>query len=99
MGGQSLALQGTAITLDRGGCKLGRSGGTYRITGGTRWRDVLASLEPLRLSPKVMQSDHDFGVAASVSVNAHRWPAPHGPCGSTVRAVDLVLADGTLVRS
>ncbi len=97
MGGQSLAPHGTAITLDQGICEVDRAGRTYRIMGGTRWRDVLTSLDPVGLSPKVMQSNHDFGVAASFSVNAHGWPAPQGPCGSTVRAIDLMLADGTVV--
>ena len=32
-----------------------------------------------------MQSNHDFGVAATFSVNAHGWPVPYGPFGSTVR--------------
>ena len=44
-----------------------------------------------------MQSNHDFGVAATFSVNAHGWPVPYGPFGSTVRSLRLMLADGTVV--
>lgn len=51
------------------------------------------------LSPKVMQSNHDFGVAATFSVNVHGWATAHGPMGSTVRSVDMLLADGSLVTA
>jgi FAD/FMN-containing dehydrogenase len=44
-----------------------------------------------------MQSNHDFSVAGTLSVNAHGWPVPFGPFGSTVRALRLMLADGTIV--
>jgi FAD/FMN-containing dehydrogenase len=44
-----------------------------------------------------MQSNHDFGVAATFSVNAHGWPVPYGPFGSTVRSCRLMLASGDLV--
>uniref|UniRef100_UPI00286A5815 FAD-binding oxidoreductase n=1 Tax=Tabrizicola sp. TaxID=2005166 RepID=UPI00286A5815 len=55
--------------------------------------------DPLGLSPKVMQSNSDFGVASTFSVNAHGWPCPFGPMGSTVRSVGMVLADGTALRA
>jgi FAD/FMN-containing dehydrogenase len=44
-----------------------------------------------------MQSNHDFGVAATLAVNAHGWPAPYGPFGATVRSFDLMLAGGDVV--
>jgi FAD/FMN-containing dehydrogenase len=44
-----------------------------------------------------MQSNNDFGVASTFCVNAHGWPVPHGPFGSTVRALRMLLADGSLV--
>ncbi|MDM7932516.1 hypothetical protein [Tabrizicola sp.] len=37
---------------------------------GTRWHQVIAALDPLGLSPKVMQSNADFGVASTFSVRA-----------------------------
>jgi FAD/FMN-containing dehydrogenase len=46
-----------------------------------------------------MQSNHDFGVAATYSVNAHGWPTAFGPMGSTVRRVEMVLPDGSLVEA
>src|SRR5205807_7626796 len=36
-------------------------------------------------------------VAGTLSVNAHGWPVPFGPFGTTVRSFRLMLADGTIV--
>ena len=45
-----------------------------------------------------MQSNNDFGLAATFCVNAHGWPVPHGPMGATVKTIFMVRADGELVR-
>ncbi len=99
MGGQSLARQGTAFTFDAPRCEIDRGTGLYRVGSGTRWHHVIAALDPLGFSPKVMQAYNDFGVASTFSVNGHGWPVPYGPFGSTVRAISLMLADGTIVRA
>lgn len=101
-GGQALARHGVAMTFDVRPAtdtwlEMNRGAMTYRAAGGARWRQVIAALDPLVLSPAVMQSNHDFGVAATLSVNAHGWPAPYGPFGTTVRAIRLMLASGDLV--
>src|SRR5204862_414052 len=49
-------------------------------------------------SPAVMQSNNDFGVASTFSVNAHGWPVPFSACGSTVRSIRMLTADGTLLN-
>ena len=98
MGGQSLARHGTAFTFNTPVCEPDRAAGIYRVGAGTRWRDVIAALDPLGFSPKVMQSNNDFGVASTFSVNAHGWPVPYGPFGSTVRALRLMLEDGSVVQ-
>jgi len=59
---------------------------------------VIAKLDAAGFSPAVMQSNNDFGVASTFSVNAHGWPVPFSGCGSTVRAITLVLPDGTVVN-
>lgn len=97
MGGQSLARNGTAITFALPSCRPDPAAGTYRVQAGTRWREVIAALDPIGFSPAVMQSNNDFGVAATFSVNAHGWPAPYGPFGATVRSLRLMLADGTIL--
>jgi FAD/FMN-containing dehydrogenase len=97
MGGQSLAREGTALTFDMPVCIPDRASNTYRAQAGTRWRDVIKTLDPLGFSPVVMQSNNDFGVASAFSVNAHGWPVAHGPFGSTVRSLRMMLADGSVV--
>lgn len=97
MGGQSLPRNGAAMTFEIDRCEVDRSTRTARVHAGTRWFQVIAHLDKIGFSPAVMQSNSDFGVAATFSVNAHGWPAPYGPFGSTVRSLRLMLADGTIV--
>lgn len=97
MGGQSIPRDGTALTWDSGRIEIDSAAQTYRAPGGARWSQVIGALDPFGLSPKVMQSNHDFGLAATFSVNAHGWPVPHGPMGATVRSFDMMLADGEIV--
>ena len=97
MGAQAIPRDGQAITFDSGWLQPGT--GSYRVHAGARWRQVIAALDPLGLSPKVMQSNHDFGVAATFSVNAHGWATAHGPMGSTVLSVKMLLADGSLITA
>lgn len=98
MGGQSLVRDGVAVTLDGGRPEADTKAMTYRVGAGTRWREVVRALDPIGFSPSVMQSNSDFGVGATFSVNAHGWAVPHGPCGTTVRSIRLLLADGTLME-
>ena len=97
MGGQSLPRDGLAITVNSARCEADRSTKTFRADAGTRWHHVIAALDRVDFSPAVMQSNHDFGVAATFCVNAHGWPVPYGPFGATVRSLRLMLADGTVV--
>jgi FAD/FMN-containing dehydrogenase len=97
MGGQSLPRDGLAVTVDSARCEPDTAAKTYRADAGTRWHHVIAALDRIGFSPAVMQSNHDFGVAATFCVNAHGWPVPYGPFGSTVRSLRLMLADGTVV--
>ncbi len=99
MGGQAIPQGGHAVTFDAPMVEIDSAARTYRVQAGTRWHQVIAALEPAGLSPKVMQSNADFGVASTFSVNAHGWPTAFGPMGSTVREVDMLLADGTQITA
>lgn len=99
MGAQAIPRNGTAITVNNARIETDTAARTYRVNGGARWSDVIAALDPLGFGPAVMQSNHDFGVAATFSVNAHGWPVPYGPMGETVRSLRMVLADGELVTA
>ena len=72
---------------------------TVRVQAGMRWRALQALLQPVGLAVKTMQSYANFTVGGSVSVNAHGRYVGHGPVGNTVRALQLVLADGSVVEA
>jgi FAD/FMN-containing dehydrogenase len=98
MGGQSIPRDGIAATLSEPALNADRPRKFYSATAGMRWRDILRHLETTDLSVKVMQSNSDFSVGGTLSVNAHGWPCPFGPFVSTVRSFRLLLADGTLLN-
>jgi FAD/FMN-containing dehydrogenase len=97
MGGQALPRDGTAISFAINRVEPDRKAKTFQVHAGTRWFEVLRALDPIGFSPAVMQSNADFGIAATFSVNAHGWPVPYGPFGHTVRRIEMMLADGTIV--
>jgi len=97
MGGQAIPRHGTALTFDNADIEIDSKAETYLAHGGARWWQIISALDPMGFSPKVMQSNHDFGLAATFSVNAHGWPVPYGPMGSTVRSLRMVLPSGDLV--
>jgi FAD/FMN-containing dehydrogenase len=97
MGGQSLPVGGTAITLDQDWLEPDTAASTYLVAAGARWRTVISQLDNRGFSPVVMQSNNDFGVGSTFCVNAHGWPVPFGPFGSTVRSFRMILGDGELV--
>ncbi|MGV2099188.1 FAD-binding protein [Rhizobium sp. 21-4511-3d] len=97
MGGHSLPLNGTALTLDQDWLEADTSARTYRVAAGARWSTIIRKLDAIGFSPAVMQSNNDFGVASTFSVNAHGWPVPFSACGSTVRSMKMMTADGNLL--
>ncbi len=97
MGGQSLAKNGVVATLDQDWLEPDTANKIYRVAAGTRWSVVITKLDRIGFSPAVMQSNNNFGVASTFSVNAHGWPVPFSGCGSTVRRITMLLADGTAV--
>ena len=98
MGGHAIPRDGNAVTFNSGFMELDSAAETYRVHAGARWSQVIAGLDPLGFGPKVMQSNNDFGVAATFCVNAHGWPVPHGPMGTTVKSLHMVRPDGEVVR-
>lgn len=72
---------------------------TVRVEAGMRWRDLQDHLDPVGLAVKTMQSYANFTVGGSVSVNAHGRYVGHGPLGNTVRSLQLVLADGSILEA
>ncbi|MEZ5877945.1 MAG: FAD-binding oxidoreductase [Tepidamorphaceae bacterium] len=97
MGAQSLARDATALTLDQTWIEPDTAAGTYRVAAGARWGEIIRRLDEAGFSPKVMQSNNDFGIASTFAVNAHGWPVPHSAFGSTVRSLRLMRHDGEVI--
>jgi FAD/FMN-containing dehydrogenase len=97
MGGQSLVTDGIAAALTTEPCVPDVGAARYRVRAGAHWSDVIRVLDPLGYSVAVMQSNNDFSVGGTLSVNAHGWPVPFGPAGTTVRSLRLMLASGEVV--
>ncbi len=99
MGAQAIPKDGHAVTFDNGFVEPDTANARFRAHAGARWSQVIAALDPLGWSPAVMQSNNDFGLAATYSVNAHGWPVPYGPMGATVQSVRMILPSGDLVTA
>lgn len=98
MGGQSLQRDGWALdALPLNGMVLDVDARTMRVGGGALWRDVVPALNAAGFSPAVMQSNNDFSIGGTLSVNAHGWHANSPPAASTVRRLRLLTADGSVV--
>jgi FAD/FMN-containing dehydrogenase len=97
MGGQSLPRNGIAASFAAAVIEPDREKRIYRVSAGARWRDVIRVLDPIGFSPAVTQSNHDFSIGGTLSVNAHGWPVPFGPFGSTLRRFRIMLADGSVM--
>ncbi|QJI32789.1 FAD-binding oxidoreductase [Pseudomonas sp. ADAK18] len=70
-----------------------------RVQAGIRWRDLQSVIDPHDLSVKVMQSYANFTVGGALSVNAHGRYVGAGPVSNSVRALRLLLADGSEVEA
>ena len=71
---------------------------TVRVQAGITWRDLQEALDPHDLSVKIMQSFSNFTVGGSVSVNCHGRYVGRGPVVNSVRALQLVTADGRVLE-
>ena len=96
MGGHTLLDRSVHIDMDGFSSMQMEGERILRVQSGARWRDVVAFLHERGLSVSVMQTNHDFSVGGSISVNAHGWQHGKGPIASTVQAFDIMLADGQI---
>ena len=69
-----------------------------RVQAGISWRDLQEAIDPHGLSVKIMQSYSNFTVGGSVSVNCHGRYVGKGALVNSVRAVQLVAADGQVLE-
>ena len=71
---------------------------TVRVQAGISWRDLQDALDPHDLSVSIMQSFSNFTVGGSVSVNCHGRYVGRGPIVNSVRSLQLVGADGSVLE-
>ena len=101
MGGQTASTE--SIHIDMRGLNqiIDFSEEERRVTvqAGIRWCDIQRFIDPHDLSVKIMQTYANFTVGGALSVNCHGRYMGHGPAILSVRGIELVLADGSLVRA
>jgi len=69
-----------------------------RVGAGARWSAVIPYLDSHGFSPLIMQSNNDFSVGGSLSVNCHGWQVNQPPIASSVESLRVMRADGEVVR-
>jgi FAD/FMN-containing dehydrogenase len=67
------------------------------VESGATWHDIQNQLHP-RFAVKAMQSTDIFTVGGSISVNAHGMDHQSGSVGGSIRAMRVMLADGSVVQ-
>ena len=98
MGGH--AFDDHAVVLDMRGMnaiELDAEAKTVRVGPGATWHDIQNAIHP-RFAVKAMQSTDIFSVGGSVSVNAHGMDHHAGAVDGSIRSLDIMLADGSVVR-
>ena len=69
---------------------------TIVVESGVTWRQIQEAVDPLGLSPAIMQSFCNFTVGGSLSVNCHGDYVGLGPVIESVRSIRIVTADGAI---
>jgi FAD/FMN-containing dehydrogenase len=101
MGGQTATEQALHIDMRHFNRILEFSPEDKLITvqAGTRWRQIQEHIDPADRAVKIMQTYANFTVGGSLSVNVHGRYIGLGPLVLSVRSLEVVLADGSLVEA
>jgi len=99
MGGHTIAPRGIVLDMrPYAGMALNADGTVLTVGAGARWTAILPFLDARGRSVAVMQSFSSFTVGGTLSVNAHGQQFGRPPVASTVRAIRLLRADGSIIR-
>lgn len=99
MGGHTISPDGIVLDmLPLRHMELNEREGLLRVGAGAVWADVIPFLDERGFSVAVMQSNNDFSIGGSLSVNCHGWTAARPPIASTVESLRILKADGTIVN-
>jgi len=98
MGGQSMQRGGWVLDMQpMNDIALDSHNRVVRVGAGATWREIIPILNAAGFAPTVMQSNHDFSVGGSLSVNCHGWHTDSQPIASTVRSLRVLTADGDVL--
>jgi FAD/FMN-containing dehydrogenase len=99
MGGHTIAPNGIVVDMRPfRGLELNEDATILTAGSGARWSEIVPYLDARHRSVAVMQSNNDFTVGGSISVNCHGWQHNHAPIASTIESFRVMRADGTIVR-
>ncbi len=99
MGGQTIAPDGIRVNmLPLKSMTLDEQTDLLHVDAGALWAEVIPYLDHFGRSIGVMQSDNNFTVGGSLSVNCHGWQYGRPPIASTVESFHLMTADGAVLR-
>ncbi|MEJ0089003.1 MAG: FAD-binding oxidoreductase [Limisphaerales bacterium] len=99
MGGHVIYPDGIVIDmLPFNHMELDETNLVLHVQAGARWSEVIPFLNAHGLSVEVMQSNDDFSIGGSLSVNCHGWQFNRPPIDSTVEAFRLMLSSGEIVK-
>jgi FAD/FMN-containing dehydrogenase len=99
MGGHCISPDGIVVNmLPFHHMSLDTDRSLLRVGAGARWSEVIPYLDARGYSVAVMQSNNDFSVGGSLSVSCHGWQHNQPPIASTVAALRVMKADGSVVR-
>jgi FAD/FMN-containing dehydrogenase len=99
MGGHTIYPDGLVLDmLPFNRLTLDRNRQILHAGAGARWREIVPYLDAQGYSVAVMQSNNDFSVGGSISVNCHGWQHGQPPIASTVESFRLMTADGIIHR-
>ena len=69
------------------------------VQAGITWREIQEYIDPHNLAIKIMQTYSNFTVGGSLSVNVHGRYIGEGPVVHTVKSIQLVMADSSVVAA
>jgi len=99
MGGHTISPSGVVLDmLPFNRLELDEDRRILLAGSGARWSEIVPFLDSRGCSVAVMQSNNDFSVGGSISVNCHGWQHNSPPIASTVRAFRLMTADGEILQ-
>jgi FAD/FMN-containing dehydrogenase/uncharacterized membrane protein YhaH (DUF805 family) len=101
MGGQTASPHSVHIDMRRMNkvLEFSATDKVIKVQAGIRWCDIQQYIDEYDLSIKIMQTYANFTVGGALSVNAHGRYMGMGPVVLSVRSIDVVLANGSLIHA